>query len=318
MQFIDNQQLHKVLTFDQLIPALAAGFKEQITAPLRHHHQFKNPVEGIDSTLLLMPAWKAGAYLGIKIVTVAPNNTKYHLPSIQGTYILFDALKASPIAQMDAKLLTSIRTAAASALASSFLSQKNSRSLLMLGTGAMATHLIKAHATVRPIENVYVWGRTYEKALAVANALKDLPLRMQAIRSIEEKISEVDIISSATLSNHALVHGVHLRAGQHVDLVGSFKPDMREADDRAIRKSSVWVDTLEGATRETGDILIPLNNGSLDLQSIRGDLFSLCAANTFARNNEKEITLFKSVGHALEDLVAARLVWERLNSANKP
>lgn len=312
MQIITNQQLESALSYPTLIQALHTAFCENITVPLRHHHQYKNPTAGIDSTLLLMPAWKSGEYMGIKIVTVSPNNAQYQLPSIHGVYLLFDATTGAPIAQMDAKMLTSRRTAAASALASSFLSRKDSHTLLMVGTGALAPCLIEAHAAVRPIEKVLVWGRNFAKAQQLAATLNLSSLNIQPIEQIEMGIAEADIISCATLSEQPLVFGKHLKTGQHLDLVGSFKPDMREADDVAIQKASVFVDTLEGATKECGDILSPLQSGILKMEDIQADLFGICQANSFYRKNDAEITLFKSVGHALEDLAAARLVFEML------
>lgn len=303
-----KEQITEVLNYDQLIPALRKGFQEPYTVPLRHHHNYENK-PAVDSILLLMPAWKSGAYLGVKIITVSPDNSQINLPSVQGMYLLFNAATGTPLAQMEAKTLTTIRTAAASALASQFLSRKDSTSLLMIGTGNMAPALIEAHAAVRPITDVYVWGRNFEKAKKmIANT--SLPnLNIQAVKSIDSIIKKVDIISCATLSNDPLVKGEWLQSGQHLDLVGSFTPTMREADDAAIKNASVYVDVLEGATKESGDIVIPLQNGTIQLADIQGDLFDLCANRITGRKTEEEITLFKSVGHALEDLVAATLVY---------
>lgn len=312
MKIINNEILYQHLSYPQLIDVLEGAFQSDITVPLRHHHNYKNPVAGIDSTFLLMPAWETGKYLGIKIVTVSPNNVWYNLPSIQGLYLLFDAHKGTPLAQMDAKLLTVRRTAAASALAARFLSRKNSKSLLMIGTGALAPHLIEAHASVRPIEEVYVWGRRLEKAQKVAELLSNHSFAIKAVPTIEEVITKVDIISCATLSNSPLVMGKWLEEGQHLDLVGSYLPHAREADDEAIAKSSIFVDTLEGATKESGDIVIPLEKGIIQKTDIQTDLFGLCKKEHVGRKDDKEITFFKSVGHALEDLAAAKLVYEQL------
>lgn len=269
---------------------------------MRHHHDFPNPKVNSDSTLLLMPAWSPSKNAGVKVVTVSPENGQFDLPSIQGTYIYLDATKGTIKAIIEAKSLTAKRTAAASALASSYLSKSNSSSLLMIGTGALSINLIKAHATVRPIKNVYIWGRSFEKAAAICNELKGENFNCTAIPTIEEKISNVDIISCATLSKTPLVFGKYLQVGQHVDLVGAYKKDMREADDEAIRKATVFVDTFQGGLKEGGDIAIPLQNGILKEEDIKADLFSLCSDQHLGRRNSEEITLFKSVGHALEDL----------------
>lgn len=307
---IEDQQLEKLLSYDILIPALQKAFCDNITVPLRHHHNFNNPEEGTDSTLLLMPAWKAGEFLGIKIVLVSPNNHKYQLPTIQGQYLLFDAHKGRQLAMMDAKILTNKRTAAASALASSFLSRHDSQSLLMIGTGSLAPYLIEAHANTRPIRQVWIWGRDRTKADKIVKSLAHLDLKIESIADHNEKLSEADIISCATLSKSPLVSGDRLRAGQHLDLVGSYLPTTREADDLTITRSSLFVDTLEGAPKESGDLVIPIQNGTIKRSDIRGDLFDLCQKRTTGRQDPHEITLFKSVGHALEDLAAAVLAYD--------
>ncbi|PTM10824.1 MAG: ornithine cyclodeaminase family protein [Bacteroidetes bacterium] len=304
--------IEKNTNFLELISALNQGFSSnEIMVPMRHHHDFPNPEVNADSTLLLMPAWNPSKDAGVKIVTVSPENGKFNLPSIQGTYIYLDATNGTIKALLDAKSLTVKRTAAASALASSFLSKKNSSSLLMIGTGALSMNLIKAHASVRPITKVYVWGRNFEKAKAICKHLKKEKFSIEAIETIEDKISKVDIISCATLSKTPLVLGEHLKKGHHIDLVGAYKKDMREADDNTIKKSSIFVDTFQGGLKESGDIVIPLQNGIIKTEAIKADLFQLCSNEKSGRINDSEITVFKSVGHALEDLVAAKYYYTK-------
>lgn len=309
---ISAQQLEETLGFPQLINSLKAAFCESWVTPPRHHHDVINPKASESSTLLLMPAWSAGEYLGVKTIIVAPQNYKYQLPAIQGTYTLFDANKGLPLAQIDAPKLTALRTAAASALASSFLSRKDSQSLLMVGTGALAIPLIKAHASVRPLQTVYVWGRNFAKAKNIKSKLSGERFEVQAIKNISDATSEAAIISCATLSPDPLILGEQLQAGQHIDLVGSYRPHMREADDETIRRCRLFVDTLENATKESGDLVIPLREKVMTLQDINADLFQLCRKEKKGRLTNKEITLFKSVGHALEDLAAAKLVYENI------
>jgi len=312
---IDDNFIEKNTNFLELISAIKHGFSSnKIIVPMRHHHDFPNPEVNTDSTLLLMPAWNPSKEAGVKIVTVNPENNQFNLPSIQGTYIYLNAKKGTIKAIIEAKSLTAKRTAAASALASSFLSKENSSSLLMIGTGALSINLIKAHASIRPIKIVYVWGRTIEKAKAICNTLKKEKFSIEAIETIEEKISEVDIISCATLSKNPLVLGKYLKEGQHIDLVGAYKKDMREADDEVIKKASVFVDTFQGGLKESGDIVIPINNGTLKERDIKADLFELCSNKKSGRNNDSEITVFKSVGHALEDLVAANYYYTKFIS----
>lgn len=312
---ISDQFIEKNCNFNELIKALQGGFaNSEIVVPMRHHHDFSNPEEDKDSTLLLMPAFNPGKDLGVKIVTVSPNNGKYDMPAIQGTYIYLDAHKGNIKAILDAKSLTAKRTAATSALASSYLSRPDSNSMLMIGTGALSINLIKAHASVRPIKQVYIWGRDKKKAQDIVDALKDFPFTCTVVEKIEDKISEVDIISSATLSPTPLVFGKYLKAGQHLDLVGAYKKDTREADDEAILKSSVFLDTYQGGLKESGDILIPLTTGIITKESIKADLFELCSNVKKGRTSDTEITFFKSVGHALEDLVAASYFYQLFDS----
>ena len=309
---IDDVFINQNTHFSELVKVLKKGFASGTSiVPMRHHHDFPNPEVGSDSTLLLMPAWTPNQEAGVKIVTVSPENGQFGLPSIQGIYILMDTVKGSMKAVVQAKSLTAKRTAAASALASSYLSRKDASSMLMIGTGALSSNLIKAHASVRPINKVYVWGRNLEKAEKVCKELDNANFKLTPIENIEEKIGDVDIISCATLSKEPLVFGDYLKEGQHIDLVGAYKKDMREADDHTISKASVFVDTMQGGLKESGDIVIPLQNGVLSEKDIKGDLFGLCSQSDKGRQHDQEITLFKSVGHALEDLVAATYYYEQ-------
>lgn len=305
--FIENNT-----NFSELILEIQTGFaKNETLIPVRHHHDFPNPKVNMNSTLLLMPAWNPSAYAGVKMVTINPENGQFDLPSIQGTYIYFDATTGVLKSIIEAKSLTAKRTAATSALASSYLSKKDASSLLMIGTGALSTNLIKAHASVRPITQVFVWGRNFEKAQKICEQLQGEDFSITPVHNIKDKISEVDIISCATLSKTPLVLGEFLREGQHIDLVGAYNPNMRESDDETISRSSIFVDSYGGALKEAGDIVIPLQNGTLKESEIKADLFELCGNKKSGRTHPKEITLFKSVGHALEDLVAADYYYQK-------
>ena len=312
MQNISSEQLNQLLDYKSLTEALRKAFATDYTVPARHHYNFQNPGTGKANTLLLMPAWQSGAHVGVKLVIVAPENAKQNLPAIQGTYTLFDAKTGVPLAQMDAPMLTAKRTACASALASDFLSRKNSTSLLMIGTGVLAPHLIRAHASVRPIKEVFIWGRNFAKAKALAKELEHDIFTIKAIEKIELGM-HTDIISCATLSAEPLIKGKWLKPGQHLDLVGAYLPNMREADDEVVRRSVIFVDNIESACHETGDLFIPIQNGLITKEDIKADLFNLCKSEHNGRSNEHEITYFKSVGHALEDLAAAQLAFFNVN-----
>lgn len=318
--FIDDDFIEAETSFRDLGDLLKLEFGwPSVTTPMRHHHDFANPVEGKDSTLLLMPAWHAGRDLGVKIVTVSPENGKYGLPSIQGNYLYLDAQNGTVRAIFDAKALTAKRTAAVSALASSFLASDQANTLLVLGTGALGKNLILAHTEFRKLKQVYLWGRDFQKARKLVQNLKQnlgfQTLEIEAVSDFESVLSQADIISTATLSESPLLRGDLLRPGQHLDLVGSYKKNMREADDNCIERSAVFLDTYQGGLKESGDIVIPIESGILSPSEVRADLFELCSGTHPGRIDETEITLFKSVGHASEDLIAARYyfnIYERL------
>jgi ornithine cyclodeaminase len=308
MHFISAEDIERHSDYPALIEALRSAFQKQYNIPKRHHHQYPNPKEGVESTLLLMPAWDDGENLGVKVVNVSPNNSKYNLPTIQGSYLLFDLRTGTPKAIFDAKMLTNKRTAAASALASGYLSRKNARCLLMIGNGALAPELIKAHVSVRPITKVYLWGRNFEKSQSIAQQFSEI--EVVPVKDYIVHVEEADIISCATLSATPLIFGKYIKAGQHYDLVGAYKPDMREADDAFISSVSIHVDNYEGATTETGDLVIPLKEGTITRGQVLSELFELCQSEKEGRKAHNEITCFKSVGHALEDLVGAKLVYD--------
>ena len=303
-----------------LVDCLDALFRRGCEMPTRHHHTVTQPTGpgSADATLLLMPAWTRGtsSHLGIKIVTVFPDNGKRALPSIHGQYLLLDGTTGQTVALLDGSMLTKRRTACASGLASRYLSRSESRRLLMIGTGALAPDLIRVHAKIRPIDEVSIWGRRPERAQSLARELaRSLPeavgrsIAVQAVADRRQAVARADIISCATLSRTPLVEGEWLAEGQHVDLVGAFTPEMRESDDTAVRRARVYVDTRAGALKEGGDIVQPLANGTIDARDVIGDLFELSRGEQSGRvpRDSSSITLFKSVGAALEDLAAAEL-----------
>ncbi len=301
MLIIDAGTVHRVLDFPSLIAALRDMFRDGCEAPLRHHHA----VPG--GTLLLMPAWREGRALGVKIVSVFPGNADRGLPAVYGTYLLLDPETGAPLATIDGTALTLRRTAAASALAADYLARQDASVHLMVGTGALAPHLIAAHAAARPIRRTLVWGRDPSKAARLAAELGD---GAEMVENLERAVGSADIVSCATLAREPLIRGAWLRPGTHVDLVGGFTPDMREADDETIRRARVYIDT-DTAIAEAGDIAQPLQSGALTRERIAGDLSSLCRGEARRPQDPSEITLFKSVGTAIEDLAAARLVFSR-------
>jgi ornithine cyclodeaminase len=310
MRILSAADVEAALDWDSLIERLRRAFRRGAEVPVRHHHEILTP-GGEPGTLLLMPAWQAGRRIGIKLATIFPDNASQGLPSVMGAYLLLDGKTGAPLALIDGPTLTVKRTAAASALASGYLSRPDCERFLMIGTGSMAPYLVMAHAAVRPICNVLIWGRAPDKAARLAKRLDRPDFRVAATDDLEAAVRGADIVSCATLSKAPLVRGEWLQPGQHLDLVGAFRPDMRECDDAAIRRARVFVDTREGALAEAGDIVQPIESGALDPADVAGDLFDLTRGERAGRRFYDQITLFKSVGTALEDLAAAELAAER-------
>lgn len=304
MHLLTADDIARILDPKALVEALREGFKAGATVPLRHHHPLPD-AETAAGMLLLMPAWRQGAYLGVKIATVFTGNPKKGLSSVMGVYYLCDGDTGTPLAVMDATELTRRRTAAASALAADYLARPDVQTLLVVGTGALAPHFIACHKAVRPYTRVLVHGRNAETARALKAQLPEIEL----VDDLRAGVEAADVISCVTTSHDPVVPGAWLRPGQHLDMAGGFTPKMRETDDDGVTRASVFVDT-DGALKEAGDIVQPMTAGVLTRDAIRGDLFTLTRGETPGRRDADEITLFKSVGTALEDLVAAALAYE--------
>ncbi len=314
MLVIDGAAVSAALSRVELVETLRAAFRAEITVPPRHHHAIETAA-GMAS-LLLMPAWDAAAasgdgHVGVKLVTVFPGNAARGLATVSGLYLLLSGETGAPLAILDGTALTLWRTAAASALAASYLARADASHLLMIGAGALAPHLVAAHAAMRPIRRVTLWNRDAARAERLAATLRQGGLddfEIRVARDLAEALPAADIISCATLAAEPLVQGALVKDGAHLDLVGGFTPMMREADDAAVRRARVYVDG-PAALIEAGDIAVPLRSGVLFESDIAGDLRGLCRGTAEGRRSADEITLFKSVGIALEDLAAAVLVY---------
>ena len=309
MKVYDRENVASSLQYGILIEALRKAFSSKITAPERVQHTIKNK-NGSDATLLLMPAWKIGEHIGIKIVSVFPENTTNNMNAVHANYFLMNANDGKPIAVMDGTELTLRRTACASALAADYLVNKNVDTLLMIGTGNLAPHMIKAHCVVRNYSRILIWGRNEEKAERLALSLNIKDKEILAKNDLKEALNVADVISCATLTQKPLIMGDWIKPGQHLDLVGAFTPDMAEADSKAIAMSKVVVDTYEGALSESGELINALKEGRIKKEHILSDLRELVLEEKKIRKDSNDITLFKSVGTALEDLAAAELVIE--------
>ena len=309
MRVISAAEVDSALEYRVLVERLRQAFRSGAETPVRHHHTVPTSGDN-DATLLLMPAWQVGRHIGVKIVTVFPDNASRGLASVMGAYLLLDGKTGSPLALIDGPTLTVRRTAAASALAARYLAREDCERLLMVGTGSLAPHLILAHASVRPICNVLIWGRHPEKARRLASRLDRPKFRVAATEDLEGAVRGAHVISCATMSKEPLIRGAWLQPGTHLDLVGAYRSDMRETDDDVIRASRLFVDTRDGALSEGGDLIQPLRDGVITEADIAGDLFDLTRGERAGRRFYDQITLFKSVGTAIEDLAAAQLTVE--------
>lgn len=316
LRILDDEQVTALTPWPDLVDAIRDAFRRGGVSPVRHHHSIPGNDQQEDVTLLLMPAWDKDGDFGIKLATIAPSNKEYGIPTLHGVYVLFANSTGIPRAILDAGALTARRTAAASALASRYLSRPESRTLLVIGTGRVARRLVAAHCSVRPIEEVRIWGRDPASAQELAErARRETRARCVCVPDVETGASGADIISSATPAEAPLLLGAWVSPGTHVDLVGAYKPTMCEADPELIAKADrVFVDTMEGARDEAGDLLQAIRAGLFSFDEVAGDLYHLSSLDASQRSEPGEITLYKSVGTALQDLAAAQLCLRNVNS----
>jgi ornithine cyclodeaminase len=310
MRVVDAGETERALPFARLIPAMREMFVGGCVVPPRHHHRIELDPEP-DATLLLMPAWKPHDALGVKIINVFPGNNKKGLQALYSLYCLFDAEHGTPMALLDGNVLTARRTAAVSALAASYLARSDADRLLVVGAGRIASLLPEAYREIRAIRRVAVWNPTPAAAQALVDRLRALDFDASVAPDLEAAVRVADIVTCATLTTRPLVLGEWLHPGVHLDLIGSFTPEMRETDDAAIRRASVFVDT-ETALAESGDLLQPLQSGAFIAGRLAGTLSDLCTGRHPGRSDAQEVTLFKAVGTAMSDLAAAMVARTQL------
>jgi ornithine cyclodeaminase len=298
----DSAALNRLLQTPALIEALADAFRRPAQVPLR-----QNLKEG-SRELLIMPAI-ANGLAGVKLLTIVPENRDTPRRVIDGLFILLDMKNGGAVATMDASKLTARRTAAISALAARQLARSDASTLLIVGAGHLPPYLAEAHASVRPIRNILVWARDPDKAARCAEEIRRrLPgLTIEVARRLAPAVAEADIVSAATRATEPLIMGEWLRPGVHVDLVGGYRPDMREIDDVGIAAAEIYVDDVAAALAEAGDLRSPIERGIIGREAIRGGLAELLTRDPAVRH--RPVTLFKAVGTALSDLTAAALAW---------
>ncbi len=306
MLFIDAETVHRKLDYPALVQALR----------IAHRHPMPGVQEGVlaepdgvaDRSFLSLAAWQRDRAIGVKLISVFPDNRT--LPSVQGLYAVFDGRSGSPLLVADGTALTLRKTAADSALGLDILARPDVETMLMIGAGALAPHVIQAFTSIRPsLRHVRIWNRTPARADAIAGSLEIAGVRTEATTDLDSSLSWADVVSSATMATEPLVHGARLKLGCHVDLIGGWQPDMRESDDDAVWRAAIFVDSKE-MCRLCGDISQPLETGIITWSDIRGDLFDLCGAGIDGRTSPEQITLYKNAGGAHLDLFTAQFLAE--------
>jgi alanine dehydrogenase len=310
MHFIDWDEVHRLADYPSVIDAIARMYASGCDA-MDRMIMCQPTADGDEGDFLMQPAWMRGHAFGIKIANVFPANEKRGKPSILGVYVLFDGNTGELLACIDGPAETMIKTACNSAVASRLLARSNAETMLMMGAGKLAPYLIAAHASVRPIRRVLIWNRTAEKASALAARLSGPGLDVSAVADAAQAAAEADLISCATYAAEPILRGKWLKPGAHVDLVGSYRPDLRESDDAVVQRAGrLYVDARFSTVEIAGDVTEPLKRGIIRSSEIT-DLFELAQGKRPGRGSDSDITVFKSGGGGHEDLATAVMLYER-------
>ncbi|TFH40719.1 MAG: dehydrogenase [Lysobacterales bacterium] len=316
MNIINAAKMEAIASYSDMVDWLRKSHLESVDA--MDDLMLTQPAsQAGDDTLLVRAAWQRGKTIGIKLITIFPGNTAAgDLPAIQAVYALFDGGDGRPLASLDGTELTYWKTAVDSALGTQLLAREDCESLLMVGAGAQAPYLIRAHCAVRPsIRRVSIWNRTTAKGAALADSRPVEGVDFESVTDLETAARAADLICCATAAEAPLVLGAWLRPGQHLDLVGGFKPAMRETDDEALGRSRVFVDARETTVAVCGDLCQPIAAGTFSPGDVEGDLFDLCRQGLARPRAAADITLFKNGGGGHLDLMTASYFVARAKSA---
>lgn len=310
MLVLNAEQIRSMAPVPRLVEALRKTFAAGGITTVRTPTQI--PGNSADRLFVSMLAMDESGGPVIKLLTILPENRPKGLVTVQGAIVVFSKTGV-PIAILDGTVVTQLRTGAASALASQYLSREDSSHLVIAGTGSLAPLMAASHAAVRPIKRISVWGRRKVQAEVTVEAIRTrVPnsIKIDVTESLEESVATADIVSCSTSSPVPILFGNWLKSGTHVDLVGSFQPTKRESDDAVVLRSRIFVDTYHGALHEGGDVVDPISRGVISRERIEGELSDLASGRVQGRRSREEITMFKSVGTAIEDLAAARMLVE--------
>ncbi len=295
MHMISYQDCDPILSWRDLTNAIQLGH-ELNKAEISDTFLYRR-----DDTLLSRSAWIDGMGIAVKCATIFPGNKNFKKPAINGAVNLFDDKTGQLSAVIDFHLVTKWKTAGGSILAAKLLARPNSRNILILGAGTVAYTLRQAYGNFFPDAHFSVWNRTSERAEKFA---ANFPNTM-AVNDLEKAISNADIISAATMSSEPLINGKWLKPGQHIDLIGAYRPDMREADDITLKRSKIFVDSFETTIDHIGELKIPIASAAIEREDVLSDFYNIEA---FHRSSDDEITLFKNGGGAHLDLMTAHFI----------
>lgn len=313
MKIFTRDDVARLAGYRDVVETLREAFRADVTVPARHHHTLSRGPEKNPFVMLLMPAWmnmagvEGQSFAGLKTVVVGGD------PTVQANYLLYSGATGQTLAIMDGAEITARRTACASALAADYLARRDASRLLMVGAGVLGSHVVRAHASVRPIREVAVYNRSRAKAEALVADLTLAGFQASVVDDLPGAASRAHIISCATTATSAIIEGKWLAPGTHLDLMGAFRPSMREVDGEAVKRSRVFVDTREAFT-EAGDLIQAVSEGLFDMDLVAGDMAALCRGKVETRHSDAEITLFKSCGTALEDLATAVMIYRNAQS----
>jgi ornithine cyclodeaminase len=304
--FYDAAAVDRLLPYADLIAALANGLKTPCATPLRGVHK----LDDAGNQLLLMPAWQNQQAAGVKLLTVFPGNPAQGKATIQGVYVLFDGKDGSPSAVLDGTRMTLRRTAALCALGTQHLAPAAADTLLVVGTGALAPHVVQAHTAERPWNRIQIWGRNSDASKAMADELQQMGISVEIAVDLETAVRNSAVVSTATSSRVPLLKADWISAGQHINMLGAYTEQMHEAEPEVIARCAVFVDDRDSVLAESGEVIAALRQGLITEDALLDDISALVSAPPRARADE-EVTLFKSVGFGALDLIAAHCLAER-------
>ena len=320
MRLVDAADTHRLLDYPSLISALREAHRAE-AMPLIHVHALDEPggAPNVENNFVSLVAWAPARAIAVKLVGVFPGNPQRPdpQPSVQGLVALFDGETGAPRLVADGAALTFRKTAADSALGADYLARQDAEVLLVVGAGGLAPHVAEAHCAVRPsIRRILIWNRHHERAEALATRLRNCNgAEIEAVRDLSAALPQADIISCVTMATAPLVQGARLKPGTHVDLIGAYTPEMREADDDVVRRAGrVFVDTRANC-ENSGETLEPLRRHLIRRDDIVADLFDLCAGRHAGRGGDQEITMYKNAGGAHLDLFTAQHLLTRLEQS---